>query len=29
VLVAAWPTVMGLPPGEFELAEVKVENERR
>jgi hypothetical protein len=29
VLVAAWPTVMGLPPGEFELAKVKVENELR
>ena len=26
VLVAAWPTVMGLPPGEFELAAVKVRN---
>ena len=25
-LVAAWPTVMGLPPGSFELAAVKVEN---
>jgi hypothetical protein len=25
-LVAAWPTVMGLPPGEFELAAVGVRN---
>jgi hypothetical protein len=25
-LVAAWPTVMGLPPGSFELAAVKVRN---
>jgi hypothetical protein len=25
-LVAAWPTVMGLPPGEFELRAVKVRN---
>jgi hypothetical protein len=25
-LVAAWPTVMGLPPGIFELAAVKVRN---
>jgi hypothetical protein len=25
-LVAAWPTVMGLPPGSFELAAVSVEN---
>jgi hypothetical protein len=25
-LVAAWPTVMGLPPGSFELEAVKVEN---
>ncbi len=25
-LVAAWPTVMGLPPGVFELAAVDVEN---
>jgi hypothetical protein len=26
LLVAAWPTVMGLPPGEFELHAVKVRN---
>lgn len=26
VLVHAWPTAMGLPPGEFELAKVKVRN---
>ena len=26
VLVEAWPTVMGLPPGGFELAAVKVRN---
>jgi hypothetical protein len=25
-LVAAWPTVMGLPPGSFELAAVRVRN---
>ena len=25
-LVAAWPTVMGLPPGSYELAAVKVRN---
>jgi hypothetical protein len=25
-LVAAWPTVMGLPPGSFELAAVGVRN---
>jgi hypothetical protein len=25
-LVAAWPTVMGLPPGSFELTAVKVRN---
>jgi hypothetical protein len=25
-LVAAWPTVMGLPPGDFELAAVSVRN---
>jgi hypothetical protein len=25
-LVAAWPTVMGLPPGSFELAAVDVVN---
>ena len=25
-LVAAWPTVMGLPPGSYELAVVKVRN---
>ena len=25
-LVAAWPTVMGLPPGSFELSAVKVRN---
>jgi hypothetical protein len=25
-LVAAWPTVMGLPPGSYELAAVEVEN---
>jgi hypothetical protein len=27
-LVAAWPTVMGLPPGGFELAAVRVRNAR-
>jgi hypothetical protein len=26
VLVAAWPTVMGLPPGSYELAAVRVKN---
>jgi hypothetical protein len=26
VLLAAWPTVMGLPPGSFELAAVQVRN---
>jgi hypothetical protein len=25
-LVAAWPTVMGLPPGSYELAAVNVRN---
>jgi hypothetical protein len=25
-LVAAWPTIMGLPPGSYELAAVRVRN---
>jgi len=25
-LVAAWPTVMGLPPGSYELSAVRVRN---